>query len=479
MREQADIIHQYRLLRREDGELWRLGRSRTGVTYKAEDLAHRNQVALKVFHLRFTDYTSIRALACFNHPAVARLLYFGRHGSEDFCVTEFVEGESLDSFVRRVGPLHPARALRIISLAANALEAAHAQKFAHKDLKPAHLLIPRASPEAITLVGFQVSDGRISAEVPAGALDFASPEQVEGNQVDARTDIYSLGLTLLFLVSGQTPGPGGSPLRTLTLAKQHTNEYSGVPEPIRELLKLMLADDPAERIATAAALETAIAACDRVLLAAPVVERMATVTELPATSSPKTAFVQPHELPELDSQGEAAGKVEPDQKPMAGVEPIREESPPAPAEMPQIHPGTIEAPADLQRPPAAIENSRLKPVFPPRLPPKLLPRVRILPPAALAASQPEVVSPVIIAPLDPAPDAWAPSAEEVAREQRVTAPAQRQTRWRWMAAAALLVLSAFVIFTGSPRRAQREKGTALAGVSQRALPFASPELLPR
>ena len=389
MQQQKDIFHQYQLLRHPDGELWRIGRSRTGVTYKAQEIARRTYVALKVFHHRFTDYSSIRSLACFDHPTVARLLYVGRQGGQDFCVNEFVEGESLDSLIRRSGPLSANRALQVIAQLVQALVAAHSRGLVHRDLKPAHIIVPKGATEVVKLVGFQISDTRVAGEVLAGALDFESPEQIEGSDVDVRSDIYSLGLTLLFLVSGQTPGPGGSPLRAVTLPRQHGNEFSTIPEPIRDLLKIMLADDRSERVATAVELSGAVAACERALLLARAVE----VEKVPPAEveSVQSASESPEPMASALAREDSDPKVTPSEGEARATPPVedpaisREETAPVappqcvvPQESPEQTAPLNEVASEIEEcaPCFNREIPAAAPPYPPRLPPKLLPRLR-------------------------------------------------------------------------------------------------------
>ena len=275
----------FEILRREDGSPWRLGRGAMGATYKALDTRLHHHVALKVISAELTGYPAARerflrearTAARLHHPNVARVFHLGETagGTEAFYAMEFVEGETLEARVRRAGPLSVWLVVEIGIEVARALVAACHQDLIHRDLKPANLMLVTAA-EAATLaaVGHESNHGEVGeawvkvidfglakAVADAGPLTgagdfigtpaYASPEQFESavGAVDSRSDIYSLGGTLWYALTGRMPFEGKS------LTEIHEQKFSrvshaaqlhdaGVPTPLVRLLTCMLTADP-------------------------------------------------------------------------------------------------------------------------------------------------------------------------------------------------------------------------------------------
>ena len=299
--------HHYEVLRREDGTAFELGRGGMGVTYKAEDVNLRVPVALKVIDAGYARHPRARELflrearsaARLRHPNVATVYHFGTlepesapagslveeepAGAACFYAMEFVDGETLDARVRRAGPLPPGEALEIALQVARALVAAEERGLVHRDLKPANVMLAgqagRRERAWVKVIDFglakavsdaALADGGGPATVTHGAFvgtpGYASPEQFERAELDVRSDVYSLGATLWFALTGRLPYEGG------TLAEVHDRQTHrplpvaqltdlGTPAPLVELLKTMLAPDPAQRPASAGALCEAVERC--------------------------------------------------------------------------------------------------------------------------------------------------------------------------------------------------------------------------
>ena len=273
-----------------------------GVTYKALDTRLHHHVALKVISSDLTVYPAARerflrearTAARLHHPNVARVFHLGETegGTEAFYAMEFIEGETLEARVRRMGPLSIWLVLEVGIEAARALVAACHQDLIHRDLKPANLMLV-ASAEAATLaaVGTESSHGETSeawvkvidfglakAAAEAGPLTgagdfvgtpaYASPEQFFGNArgVDGRSDIYSLGGTLWYALTGKMPFEGGSfteierQKRSLEVRPAQLTA-AGVPAPLARLLTSMLAADPGDRPQTPTVLLEALRRC--------------------------------------------------------------------------------------------------------------------------------------------------------------------------------------------------------------------------
>ncbi len=285
-----------------DGSPHELGRGAMGISYLARDTTLDCQVALKVIaaplstraDARARFRREARAAAKLQHPNVASVFHYGEQGPHCFYAMEFVDGETLDARVKRDGPLAPALTLEIAAQVARALVAAEAQGIIHRDLKPSNLMLRGAGEgggdgtllEALVV---KVIDFGLAKAVAGAAADqtrgfvgtpaFASPEQFSdagtdatsevpgsSDRIDIRSDIYSLGVTLWFLLTGKTPFVG----RTLSeihnrqtrqpLPLEHLND-AGAPAPVVALLRRMLAADPAERPQTPRELAAEIRRC--------------------------------------------------------------------------------------------------------------------------------------------------------------------------------------------------------------------------
>ena len=225
------VFSDFEVARREDGSFWELGSGAMGVTYRATDKVLHRIVALKVIEtpaaaggseaVRERFLREARSAAALKHPNVAGIFQFGASPDLDRCyyAMELVEGETLEARVRREGPLKPEVALEIAIQVTRALVAAAAQGLIHRDLKPGNIMITRADAETVKLEVKVIDFGLAKVTNAVGEADlthggfvgtpsFASPEQFGGAPADARSDIYSLGITLWYSLTGQVPYPG-------------------------------------------------------------------------------------------------------------------------------------------------------------------------------------------------------------------------------------------------------------------------------
>lgn len=281
----------YEICCREDGAtLDELGRGAMGITYRALDLTLGSPVALKVISTRYSGNPETRerfrrearAAAQLRHPNVAGVFHFGEtDAGRCFYAMELIEGETVEAFVRRNRPLPPILALEVVTQVARALIAAEAHGLVHRDLKPSNLMIvgdDSGTPDTfvVKVIDFGLAKSAAITSVGAnqahvgfsGTPDFASPEQLRADQtsVDTRSDIYSLGATLWYLLCSRTPFRGRLvgevhdeplPLEQLTLAH--------VPGPVVALLRSMLAVEPGRRPPSARELLTALQRCQQIL----------------------------------------------------------------------------------------------------------------------------------------------------------------------------------------------------------------------
>ena len=165
-----------------------------------------------------------RAAASLRHPNVASVFHLGRSGGNYFYAMEFVEGETLERLIKRSGRLDVRLALEIPSQVAAGLAAVHKQNLIHRDIKPTNIMVSleERGTGMVKIIDLglakalneSVAETAISMPgVFAGTPEFASPEQFLGMGVDIRSDLYSLGVTLWEMVTGQVPYPGLLSLR--------------------------------------------------------------------------------------------------------------------------------------------------------------------------------------------------------------------------------------------------------------------------
>ena len=270
------VFGDFEIMRHEDGSVCELGRGAMGVTYLARDNVLRRKVALKVIDVpaaargsqavRERFLREARAAAALRHPNVAAVFQFGASpdGSRCYYAMELVEGETLETGVRRDGPLSAKLALEIAIQITRALMAAAAQGLIHRDLKPGNIMLTRGDADTAELEVKVIDFGLAKAIANAGGEmdlthggfvgtpNFASPEQFECSPVDVRSDIYSLGATLWFALTGKTPFAGGNIEEIRSAQKSNMLpleqlKAAHVPRSLKSLLQSMLALEPAAR----------------------------------------------------------------------------------------------------------------------------------------------------------------------------------------------------------------------------------------
>jgi len=271
-----------------DGFPTELGAGAMAITYRARDTVLNSVVALKVIDRRVAQnpgarsrfLREARAAAQIRHPNVARVSHYGEQDGECFYVMELVEGETLETRVRRDGPMPLAQALEVIEQAARALAAAEACGLVHRDIKPSNIMLesdPGGCAPIVKVIDYGIAK-ILNPEAERGAEQtqtgfigtpaFASPEQFapsEQMKIDTRSDIYSLGVTFWYLLSGRVPFVG----RTLEEVRARQKEQLpveqlkglDVPARIFALLKSMLATDPKDRPQSARELLSSVHRC--------------------------------------------------------------------------------------------------------------------------------------------------------------------------------------------------------------------------
>ena len=277
----------YKLLTHPDGSFVELGRGSMGVTYQAIDTTLEFPVALKVIDFKAAGVESnrerflreARAAAKLRHPHVASVLYYGvRPYGPCFYAMELVEGETLAERVEKTGPLSIRDALEVIAQVAKALEAAEKHGLVHRDLKPANLMLlhgPEINVKVIDfglakMVGHQEPRDRITYDGFIGTPAFASPEQFSGATIDRRSDYFSLGSTLFYLLTGKQPFKADEIAKLLSRTDPVGTSSrlplpKTIPLPVQKLTTALLSPDPKDRPQNGQALMGAIARCQRAL----------------------------------------------------------------------------------------------------------------------------------------------------------------------------------------------------------------------
>jgi serine/threonine protein kinase len=245
-----------------------LGSGGFGRVYRVRDLALERMVALKVLHPTLTrDPEGIERFrreaqlaARVNHPNIVNIYEIGGRAGLLWYTMELVEGPNLAQLVQKEGPLPVDRVLYLLREALSALAHAHGIGLVHRDVKPENLLIAKGGGLRITDFGLAMAlrgQGRFGgASSRSGTPQFASPEQLLGDKVDVRTDLYSLAAVAFFLLLGQPPFGGSTP--ETILARQSTNqipdlraERPDVGPEVERVLRLAMSADKNARYPTA------------------------------------------------------------------------------------------------------------------------------------------------------------------------------------------------------------------------------------
>jgi Protein kinase domain len=288
------------------------GRGGMGVVYRAIQLDLDRPVALKLIAPQLAEDTGFRerfvresrAAASIDHPNVIPIYYTGENDGALYIAMRYVEGSDLRTLVRAGGRLDPERAAYIVSQVASALDAAHARGIVHRDVKPANVLLGANDHAYLTDFGLTKSLTSHTASTReggwVGTLGYVAPEQIRGERIDARADVYALGCVLYHALTGEPPYQRESDEATLW-AHLHDDPPSvaghapGVPDRFDAVLARALAKDPDDRFPSAGDLgRAALAAAGRPVAPAP--ERLVAVGEA-APGDAQETVVSPDQAP--------------------------------------------------------------------------------------------------------------------------------------------------------------------------------------
>jgi serine/threonine-protein kinase len=276
-----------------------IGRGATGVVYKATDPTLNREVAIKVLRPDAADAETLRRfrteaaiLARLNHPDIATIYELVQTDAELFMVMELVAGESLEAVAERSGRLPVDTAAYLIDRVLSALSHAHEVGIVHRDLKPANVMVTRAG--SVKLMDFGIARVYAGERITLhgsmmGTPGYMAPEQILGNPVDARADVYAVGAMFYRLLAGAVPFAGDSavaviqrqisepvaPIRTLA---------ADVPEAYDEIVARAMAKAPDDRFQTAHEFRQALGGISGTLKTIDLAKRFAQEVEAPAAS---------------------------------------------------------------------------------------------------------------------------------------------------------------------------------------------------
>ncbi len=255
-----------------------LGAGGMGEVFRARDTRLGRSVAIKTSRERFSDRfeREARAISALNHPHICTLYDVG----PDYLVMELVEGETLAARLKR-GELSTEETLRYATQIAEALAEAHAHDIVHRDLKPSNIMVTRHGVKVLDfgLAKMLSEAGITETRAVMGTPAYMAPEQAEGREPTAATDLFSFGLVLYEMATGKLPFPGASLAQMLSTGSNAaipapSGQRSGVPAELDALIAKLLKKNPAQRPQSASEVARQLAALADRLAAPPVQSRL-------------------------------------------------------------------------------------------------------------------------------------------------------------------------------------------------------------
>lgn len=252
--------------------LRRLGRGAMAEVYLAQQVSLNRSVALKVLNEELARdpayvrrfHHEARAAAALVHSSIVQIYEVGQDSGIHYIAQEYVPGRNLGEIIHSRGAVQPGLALDILRQVTAALTKAASEGIVHRDIKPENIMLARSGEVKVADFGLArvQGDGGVNMTqvgVTMGTPLYMSPEQIEGGELDSRSDIYSLGVTAYYMLTGTPPFSGDSPL---AVAVQHLHQAAepiakrrpDIPERFAAVIDRMLAKKPSDRYAEPAAL---------------------------------------------------------------------------------------------------------------------------------------------------------------------------------------------------------------------------------
>ena len=243
------------------------GEGGMAVVYKATDLKLNRAVALKILKDTFKENDQIikkfkaeaMAVATLSNPNIVNVFDVGSEDGINYIVMEFIEGKTLKDIIIEKGQLPVDVAIRVAIKVSTALECAHKNNIVHRDIKPHNILV--TSDGTVKVTDFGIAKSMDSSTIAhtntiIGSAHYFSPEQAKGGYMDFKTDIYSLGVVMYEMLTGQVPFDGDTPV---TVALKHIQEpvvppvnlNNKIPSSLNNLILRCLEKDPDRRYSTA------------------------------------------------------------------------------------------------------------------------------------------------------------------------------------------------------------------------------------
>jgi serine/threonine protein kinase len=252
-----------------------LGKGGMGAVYLAHDPSLDREVAVKVLPNRLARDGAIvarfqreaRSLAKLRHPNLMHIYTVGEYGGRPFFAMEYVRGSTLKSVIAKTGPLPPEQALHICGEVMSALAKVHKAEMVHRDIKPGNIMVDEDGRAVLMDFGLAREEQDLSLTADhtvLGTPSYMSPEQARGDRVDARTDIYSLGIVLYEMLAGAPPFKGKT---SFELLRQHIEAAvppllearPDLPAAYDSVVRAALAKPPGDRFQTVGQMAAALA----------------------------------------------------------------------------------------------------------------------------------------------------------------------------------------------------------------------------
>jgi len=252
----------------------KIGEGGMGAVFKGIDLMLEREVAIKMLRPELASQPQVVerfrseavTLAKLNHPNIATLFSFLRQGEDFFMVMEFVRGETLDSLINRTGAMQCERAIALLNQALDGIDHAHRMGIIHRDIKPANMMLTENGILKVMDFGIArvLGTSRMTKQGNiVGTIEYMSPEQVRGQETDARSDIYSLGILLYEMLTGRVPFHSDSEYDLMRMQIENAPEpprvfCAHIPQPVEQAIMRSLAKRPEARFQGAAEFRTAL-----------------------------------------------------------------------------------------------------------------------------------------------------------------------------------------------------------------------------